>query len=215
MPALHDDLYAELFHDIGHELATLAALVATLRAGEGAPPLRRRLDLVEREVDELLVLVGSATDLDDDPGRDGPAVELRALVGEVVTSRDAASPTSVVLEPGPRVWLAVDPRRLRRIVVNLVENAVRAAGTHGHVEVDVTSGSAPTIRVLDDGPGPGRGVPGARGAGLGIARRLARELAAEVGLRSRPGGGTVAEIALAGPSPESADGRGARPGAAV
>lgn len=186
---------AALLHDIGHEVATLSALVAAVRVeGELDAAAGERLELVEREIDLLLDLVGSGAATADDADA---LVDLRALLQDVVEAREAASATSVELLPGPRVLVRTDHRAVRRLVGNLVDNSARAAGPSGRVEVELddTAGAA-RMRVLDDGPGPERGPGGARGMGLAIVRSLARGLAADVTLRPRRGGGAVAEVVL-------------------
>lgn len=82
---------ALLLHDIGHEVATLSALVAAVRVeGELDAAAGERLELVEREIDLLLDLVGSRAATGDDA--DG-LVDLRALLQDVVEARaDVALP---------------------------------------------------------------------------------------------------------------------------
>lgn len=123
-------------------------------------------------------------------------VDLRVLLSEVVVLRDAASPGSVVLRPGPAPLVRLDRRALCRLVTNLVDNAVRAAGPGGVVELDLEDSADPVVRIADDGPGPGAGPRGEQGMGLVVVRTLARRLGAEVTLRPRRGGGTVAEVVL-------------------
>ena len=55
------------------------------------------------------------------------------------------------------------------------------------------------VRVLDDGPGPSGGGPAGGGVGLANTRERLRHLygdAATIELRSREGGGAVAEVRL-------------------
>jgi signal transduction histidine kinase len=84
-----------------------------------------------------------------------------------------------------------DPDALSRLIQNLVDNAVVAAGPSGRVEVDVTrSGGEVYVSVSDNGPGVPTAdrervfdrfvrlrpstTPGS-GLGLAIARRIARQ----------------------------------------
>ena len=93
----------------------------------------------------------------------------------------------------------------------LVENALLYSPAGGEVEIECLAGA---IEVRDRGAGlqageaeevferfhrgsAGRqGVPGS-GLGLPIARELARRWGADVRLRARAGGGTIAELAVA------------------
>jgi signal transduction histidine kinase len=192
-----DTADSALLHDIGHEVATLSALVTAVRGQGGLDAAAgERMELVQREVDLLTDLVAHCFASMAPPDEDDDLVDLRDLLQEVVVCRDAASATAVRLRPGPRLVLRTSREGMRRLVINLVDNAVRAAGPSGHVEVDVAAPVRPLVRVLDDGPGPGRGPAGDRGLGLAIVRTLARRLAAEVTLRDREGGGAVAEVVL-------------------
>ncbi len=50
--------------------------------------------------------------------------------------------------------MVVDPRLLRRAVINLVENAIVAAGEHGRVHVRLCAHDSDwVVEVVDDGPG--------------------------------------------------------------
>ncbi len=197
-----DTVDPALLHDIGHEVATLSALVAAVRCQGGFDPAAAaRMELVEREVDRLLDLVGAVSAPSGTARVADEVVDLREFLREVVVGRDAAAAGSVVLRPGPSVLVRLDRHTMRRLVTNLVDNAVRAAGPTGLVEVgllDPVDAADPVVHVADDGPGPGRGPEGDHGMGLAIVRTLARRLAAEVTLRPRRGGGAVAEIVLRG-----------------
>lgn len=105
-----------------------------------------------------------------------------------------------------RAWVHSDPRLLRRIVQNFLSNALRHV-EHGRVLVGVRRvGSRLRIEVHDSGPGiePAqkqlifdefRRGEQARGQGLGlglaIARGIADVLRLPIGLRSKPGQGSV------------------------
>ena len=83
---------------------------------------------------------------------------------------------------------------IRRCVLNVVENAVRAAGRHGHVEVtEILDGDWIRIVVEDDGPGFGR-VPSGTGLGLAVTRMNLRTVGGSlaIGVTSSLGGARVA-----------------------
>jgi signal transduction histidine kinase len=105
------------------------------------------------------------------------------------------------------------PRALRRIVCNLVDNALKYAGD-AEVLLDFTQPDGAAIRVLDHGPGipdamldavfePFYRLEGSRnretggsGLGLAIARQLATALPGELTLHNRPAGGLEARLVL-------------------
>jgi two-component system sensor histidine kinase MtrB len=109
------------------------------------------------------------------------------------------------------VVLTTDPRRLERIVANLVENAITHAGVGIRVRVAREQDHA-VIAVTDAGPGiPPAALPhvfdrqfkgdrsrSGRGSGLGlaIARDNARLLGGDITVSSTPGVGSVFTLRL-------------------
>lgn len=163
-----------LLHDLGHDLATLAYLVEGVRGDIGlSAGTRHRVELIEQETARLLELVREGMWNGTEP----QVVASRALLNQIVILASARSMTSVTLRPGEQVSLAVDGTLLWRMVANLVENAVRAAGTDGHVEVSVErvvdDGGAAIVEVADDGPGFGAGPAGWASLGLDVVSGLA------------------------------------------
>ena len=193
-----------------HELRSpLARLRVSLEMMPGTEEQKKRAarDLAELDgiIDEVLetsrLEAGGAVARKE-------SVDLLALLAEEAarTGADVAGETVVV--PG-------DPRLLRRLVRNLLENARRHGGS-GPIEARV-EGRAPSgarVRVLDRGTGipegererifepfhrpPGRAETG-QGYGLGLAlvRQIARAHGGEARCRPREGGGTVFEVDLA------------------
>jgi signal transduction histidine kinase len=105
------------------------------------------------------------------------------------------------------------PHALRRILTNLIDNALKFGGS-AEIEVQRSADGTVSIRVLDRGPG----IPesqlkavlqpffrleqsrnrdtGGTGLGLAIAHQLASVIGASLTLRNRDGGGLAAEITL-------------------
>ncbi len=142
--------------------------------------------------------------------------ELRAAARSVVEA-NRALPAGVRithdlgLDPA---WVEMDALSLRRVVENIVANAVAAVGAGGgvvRVSVDADwSGGQPRHRltVADDGPGIPAEARGrvfepffttrAEGTGLGLAitRRLVRDVGGEILLESEEGRGTSVQVIL-------------------
>ena len=124
----------------------------------------------------------------------------------------------------PAAILPLRPQALRRAVSNLIDNALRYAGSESPVELALgTIDGEFSIEVRDLGPGippadvermkrPFARLEGARtnaaGAGLGLAivDRIARSHNGRLELLPRPGGGLIARLALrpAPPTPIAA-----------
>ncbi len=83
--------------------------------------------------------------------------ELRGLaesVLQLLSEEATRSGVDVAVAAGPPVISLVDPERLKQVLLNLVRNAMEAAGEGGHVGVRVGEGDDRTwLEVVDDGPG--------------------------------------------------------------
>jgi signal transduction histidine kinase len=143
--------------DAAHELRSpLASMRTQLEVAQRLGPkadLPATLDdlLIDTErlsrlVDDLLLLARA-----DDAGTRAhrrERVDLAALV-ENLLARYAEGSVALTLVADSPVWTDGDPDQLRRIVANLLDNAVRHAA--GHVVVEVRSPA--TVVVVDDGAG--------------------------------------------------------------
>ncbi|MFH8881738.1 sensor histidine kinase [Streptomyces californicus] len=233
--ALQDKLENErrFTADVAHELRTpLMGLVTAAgllpEDDEAAALVRDRLRALSALVEDLLEI--SRLDAGAERARLDP-VPLGDLVADVVRRTD--TDTRVTVEPddaeearvpnvdgasagargagavGSTGLVETDPRRVERIVVNLVANAHR----HGAGPVEVTVAGA-RIAVRDHGPGfppellahgPRRFRTGAsergRGHGLGltVAQGQAGVLGARLTFTNAPGGGALATLDLAPP----------------
>jgi len=138
-------------------------------------------------------------------------VDLHALLDSIVCDyADAGRP--VRLQACPEGTWRTRPQALRRLVCNLVDNALKFAGA---AELQAESdGSRFAIRVLDRGPGipPGElekvmqpfyrledsrsRETGGTGLGLAIAQQLAQALGGALVLAAREGGGLDARFEM-------------------
>lgn len=160
-----------LLHDVGHGLATLSYLAEGMREDPTLSGcLQQRLDLMNQELARLLELV-------DLKSRE-PVPEVfdaRVLLERLRSVTASSTAVRVTLRAGPAVTLRTDRTLLWRMVSNLVDNAVRAAGPAGSVEIAVERDDRgeTTIEVADDGPGFGNGPGGSASLGLGLVSGLA------------------------------------------
>jgi two-component system, OmpR family, sensor histidine kinase MtrB len=227
LEATIDDLEAAQGHnrrfvaDVSHELRTpLAALVAeasVLREDLDAMPdaSRRAGELLVADVGRLRTLVDDLMEISRfDAGAEQLATEPVDL-GQLVTTVAAARlPEAVRIVPPNLVIVESDPRRIERIVGNLLDNA-REHAAGAIVEVGVAlgrDGVSAVVSVADRGPGvppdrldhifdrfykadPSR-HDGSSGLGLAIASEHARLLGGELTAANRDGGGLRVELRL-------------------
>jgi signal transduction histidine kinase len=111
-----------------------------------------------------------------------------------------------MLRPGPEVRVMASPVLLWRVLTNVVDNAARAAGPDGRVEIAVAMLAEPPPRarleVLDNGPGFGQGPPGAASLGLGVVTSLLESCGGSMAVEAPAAGGALVQIVIpAGVSP--------------
>jgi two-component system, OmpR family, sensor histidine kinase MtrB len=205
--------------DVAHELRTpLTALVAEASLIEGRldempPDARRAAELLVRDVRRLRGLVDDLMEVSRfDADAERPTVEPVDL-GRVVTGAVASRlPEAAVTLPATPLVVDTDPRRLDRILGNLLDNA-RDHAPGSPVEVALTSAQEGALVVVADrGPGvPADALPhlfdrfykadpsragGSSGLGLAIAAEHAALLGGTLRARPRPGGGMVFALTL-------------------
>jgi signal transduction histidine kinase len=205
---------ANVAHDLRSPLTALIgeARQLTKRAQDLPPDVRRLAEMLVVDVDRLCRLAEnlleiSRLDAGIEPAEDEP-VDVAALVKGVLQSNHRFKTVQLDAE-----WfmLTTDPRRLERIIANLLDNAFTHGGGVVRVRVFMEPDQA-IILVADNGPGiPAAALPhiferqfkgdasrGGAGSGLGlaIARDNASLLGAEITAASPPSGGAVFTLRL-------------------
>ncbi len=199
-------LLASASHELRTPLARMRVAIELL-TGDERPEIRERVSKDIAELDELIgeLLLASRLDTIDGLER-SEDVDLLALLAE-----EAARSGGEV--SGESLNVRGDPRMLRRLLRNLLENARRyGAGSPVEASVTRTDGKA-RVRVEDRGPGvpeaererifqPFYRTPGTRetGEGVGLGLALVRQIAGHHGggarCIAREGGGTRFEVTL-------------------
>jgi signal transduction histidine kinase len=224
---LRDDLTHVLVHDLKHPLTSaelaLDLLATSPRVGEfaGADELRligiarRSLEQLEGMAGEVLTIaLAEAGELEPNLQR----TDLRALVDDALAeARERAAERQITLVEnlnGP-LPVACDAARLRRVLWNLLDNALKFTPTGGEIAVAITpTPSAAHIAVRDTGPGippeiqplifdkfaqPQAGRQGHNlsiGLGLYYSRLVVAAHGGRISVESQPGQGSEFRLTL-------------------
>jgi len=207
------ELSAVIAHEVRNPLCVIFNSVASLRrtlpADEESAML---LDVVHEEADRLNRMVAALVDLARPAELAVSATDVEDLAGDAIEgarSLFGSSDEVHLVVPGPLPPVAVDARRLRQALVNLVMNALQSQRRMRPVTVHVaTQAENIEFRVIDDG----EGVPAelaervfepffttrASGAGLGLAvvRQVAKAHRGTARLLPTPEGGATFVLTL-------------------
>jgi two-component system sensor histidine kinase MtrB len=204
--------------NVAHELRTpLTALVAEAsllsdQAGQLPEEARRPVELLVADVRRLRVLVSELMEISRLDAGSEPVqlrqADIRSLVTAVVGARGWLDKVAVDGEP---LTLTTDPRRVERIVANLVENAVEHSGRDVRVRTS-SDGARGYVEVADGGPGiAAEQLPliferfykadsartgAGSGLGLAIALENARLVGGDITVSSDPRHGSVFRLCL-------------------
>jgi len=204
-------LTGEIAHELKNPLATIKGLAQLMeieptRARERLAVLRGEADRMQAILDEflnfsrpLVPLARSRVDLG----------ELARGVAELHEGVVGARGLTLVSPGDGPVELPCDARKVKQILINLVQNAIEASANGGEVHIAVDRrGKLASVRVLDRGHGlpPEIGerafaagmTSKERGSGLGltVSRMMAEQHGGSLTLANRDGGGCMAELLL-------------------
>jgi len=219
-----DVIKTALLRAVSHDLRTPLMAIST-SAGALA---RSDLSLADADRAELLAtilaasdrldrLVGNLLDLSRlQAGAAEPEQQLCELEELIVGALDELGPEAQRVEvmlPVDSPAVRVDPGQIRRVLVNLIENAIKYSPPDERVRVQV--GSTPSeaaVRVIDHGPGvpltererifepfqrgTRRGDAAGAGLGLAIARGFTEANGGRLSVESRAGQGATFVLGL-------------------
>jgi signal transduction histidine kinase len=200
-------ILAAISHDLQTPITRMRLRVETGAEGPDQDRLLADLAVIEALVREGIAYARSLHGEVEPPVR----LDLRAFVESLVFDYQDGG-RDVTIAALPDVTVATRPQALRRILTNLIDNALRYAG-RAEIAVEASAGRI-VLAVRDRGPG----IPedkleavrlpfvrleesrsrdtGGTGLGLAIADQLAAALGGRLALRNRDGGGLEASVTL-------------------
>jgi signal transduction histidine kinase len=231
---LKDDFVATASHELRTPLAAIYGAAKTLCREDAfdEDDIEHLIAIITSESERLARVVDDillASHLDSGRLRLASApVDVRALVADVVDSLQMQAENGVMVEvdapPNGLPGVSVDPMKLRRVLLSLLENAIKYSPEGGPVVLRVTAGENGCLRlqVHDEGlgiprseqerifdkfyrtdPQLARGV-GGTGLGLYICRELVQRMGGRIEVESEPGKGSTFTVELPVPVPAAA-----------
>ena len=217
------DFLADISHELRTPISSIRLMVETIQlSGEDPEAIRIFLPKVVVELERMTRMIEDLLALARGESKQVPLhrekVDLSTLISDTLTSfRQRAEQQDVQLriDSKPNVEAEVDAERIRQVVANLVDNALRHTPAGGHVRIGLSAGNGDaTLHVEDDGVGiPFKDLPhvferfyvvdrsrsrdsGGTGLGLAIVKQIVEAHGGSVRVDSELGSGATFQCTL-------------------
>ncbi len=207
------EIARRLAHEIKNPLTPIQLTVQQIRDKyPGEDPTYRKLvqdctEIVTEEVESLRKLVQEFADFARMPSLSLGRHSLNGVITDIVRLYPEAG---VALELTPEIpELDLDTEQMRRVLINLIENGLEAAGQEGRIVIQTESHpNAVRLLVVDSGPGvPERdrerifqphvsSKQSGMGMGLAVVRSIVESHGGQIVAARAPRGGAQFEITL-------------------
>ena len=210
----------QLLSNVSHELRTPLAIIcgyleSTLRRGNNLTEIQREaLTTAASEADNTVQLLQDLLDLARADSGSMPftleQVEIDNAISEVVNMAQQYSNHQFVVKnvEEKQLTIAADPKRLRQVLLNLVDNAIKYSAPEKPITISTSNNNRHTkITISDHGVGiplqqqtriferfyrldEARNRAGGTGLGLSIVKTLVEGMGGTISVNSRPGAGS-------------------------
>ncbi len=206
-----------IVHDLKNPLHVIGLTAEMAGMSQATAEQRERaITCIRQQVDRINDLVGEILDFTQgtSPEQALPLVNYAGFVQEVLDGiRPEVALKSTALEweiPPPAVMLPLNPKRLRRVFHNLIQNATDAMADGGRILLRFEAKPSEVVTEIEDtGPGIAPEIAGqlfepfttygkARGTGLGlsICRKILEDHHGWILSRNEPGRGAIFAFGL-------------------
>ena len=157
-----DAFLAALSHELRNPLAAISnAAQALVRAGRLAAAERTAAEIIARQIGMLRTLLDDLLDtaraVHGKLRLDKRRIDLRQVAATVIAEQLEAYPGAhaTLSVPGGEPWVDADPVRVKQMLDNLVENALKYGGRNIGVQIEA-AGDWVQVAIRDDGQGIAR-----------------------------------------------------------
>jgi len=206
-----------IVHDLKTPLTVIGMAADIIASPKTSPDLRNQcLARVKRQITGITEMVGDFLDFTQAQklGTDMPPMSYRKFIESLISELRAEAELKWALlrlenEP-PDVKLRFDPRRIRRVIINLLSNALDVMTNSGQIVLRFRSeGNEIITEVQDEGPGIAPeiadklfqtfatfGKKHGTGLGLSICKKIMEDHGGRIYARNAPGRGAIFSFAL-------------------
>ena len=198
-------LAADVAHEIRNPLAGIRAGIQVVSRKLGEERDRKLCGGMVREVDRVNLLIENLLNLSRRRESEKTTVSLNALFEELQMLYFKVAENKGILFNAlvnGRLWLYADEGELRQVLINLINNSVKAMPDGGELAIRAwKEEDGVALSVVDTGVGMTQeklhkvlGEGGTGGLGLSIVQRLLAQNGGVLSMDSTPGAGTRAQI---------------------
>jgi signal transduction histidine kinase/EAL domain-containing protein (putative c-di-GMP-specific phosphodiesterase class I) len=213
------DFLATMSHEIRTPMNGIMVMAEMLAAGELPPRQRRFAEVIAKSGSSLLAIINDILDFSKiEAGKlelEQAPVDLAEVVDDVLSlfwerASSKGLDLAAYVDPAIPARIAADEVRLRQVISNLVNNAIKFTEAGGVlIQVEPQDGGRIKIAVHDTGVGIAKDKLasvfgafsqadqsttrkfGGTGLGLAISKRLVEAMKGQIGVASEPGQGSV------------------------